>query len=119
MHKNNRLKKNEMFRRVFNRGQSVANRQLVLYYLKNHEDDVRIGISVTKKIGHAVVRNRIKRVLKESIRLKLELLVKGYDFVFIVRQAALGLSYQELDSSVDHILKRSGLVNRKRIQERR
>jgi ribonuclease P protein component len=69
MQKEYRLTKNEQFRSIYKHGKSVANRQLVLYYMQNQEvSHFRLGVTVSKKLGKAVVRNRIKRVVKEVVR---------------------------------------------------
>lgn len=110
-----RLKKNEDFQRVFQRGMSVANRQLVLYAFPNPKiERFRVGISISKKIGNAVVRNRLKRLLKEAIRLNKEVIKNGYDLVVIVRKPALEMDLLELSSSFGHVLKRAGLHKKSR-----
>lgn len=115
MEKDLRLKKNEDFQRVFRRGMSVANRQLVLYAFPNPKiERFRVGISISKKIGNAVVRNRTKRLLKEAIRLNMESIKTGYDLVVIVRKPTLELNLLELSASFSHVLKRAGLHNKSR-----
>lgn len=110
-----RLKKNEEFQRVFNRGASVANRQLVLYAFPNPKTaHFRVGISVSKKIGNAVVRNRIKRLLKEAIRLNKDRIESGYDLVLIVRKPALELDLMGLSASFSHVLKRANLHKKRK-----
>jgi ribonuclease P protein component len=110
MHKENRLQKNEHFKKVFKWGKSVANRQLVLYYYLNREvKDFRLGISVSKKIGHAVTRNRIKRLLKEVVRTQEDHISTGYDLVIIVRKPAADMGYDDFTSSFIHLLKRAKL----------
>lgn len=67
MKKRNRLKKNEDFQKVFKHGTSVANRQFVLYTLDQPEnDELRVGLSVSKKIGNAVMRNRIDQTFDSA-----------------------------------------------------
>ena len=63
------LKKSKDFQNVYNKGNSYANRLLVMYVLENHTDKNRLGISVSKKVGNSVSRNRIKRLIKENYRL--------------------------------------------------
>jgi ribonuclease P protein component len=110
MHKENRLQKKEHFRKVFKWGKSVANRQLVLYYCANREvSDFRLGISVSKKIGHAVTRNRIKRLLKEVARHQSDHIACGYDFIIIVRKPAVDMSYDDFTSSFIHLMKKTKL----------
>ena len=73
MKKEYRVKKNEDFSRIIKRKQSMANRTFIIYYLKNDIGHARIGISVSKKLGKAVIRNKIKRqvrmIVKETINL--------------------------------------------------
>ena len=104
-----RLKKNEDFRRVYNRGASVANRLLVLYSLSNGLTESRLGISVSKKVGNSVVRHRTKRLIREAYRLGEERFPAGLDFVIIARPAAAGKDYFEIRDALEHVLKKARL----------
>ena len=97
------LKKNIDFGKVYRKGKSRANRQLVLYILSNGTDKNRLGISVSKKVGNSVVRHRIKRLIKEAYRLNEPAFARGYDLVFIARIDAAGKTYEEIEKSVLHI----------------
>lgn len=111
MHKTFRLTQNEDFRRVYRHGQSYANRQLVLYVMKQPKNErFRVGISASGKIGNAVVRNRLRRVIKEVVRLHEAWIPGQLDLVFIVRQAAVGLDYSALERSVLHLLRKANLL---------
>lgn len=95
MKKRNRLKKNEDFQKVFKYGTSVANRQFVLYTLDQPEnDELRVGLSVSKKIGNAVMRNRIKRLIRQAFLEEKERL-KEKDYIIIARKPASQLTYEE------------------------
>ena len=63
------LKLNHLFRRLYHKGKSCANKYLVLYCRKNGSQENRIGLTVSGKLGHAVVRNKIRRRLREIYRL--------------------------------------------------
>ncbi|WP_163527922.1 ribonuclease P protein component [Halobacillus ihumii] len=115
MKKTYRIKKNEEFQQVFQHGQSFANRQLVLYYLKKqHQPHFRIGLSVSKKIGSAVVRNQIKRYLRQAFHELEPELFSQFDFVIIARKPTYKMSYHEMKSSLTHVLTRSKVMKKKR-----
>ena len=80
--------KNQQFKSVYENGKAFGNRLLVMYVLKNDEDYNRIGISVSKKVGNSVVRHRIKRLIKESLRLGGNLFNNGLDIDSAVKHLA-------------------------------
>ena len=104
------LKKNTDFGKVYRKGKSRANRQLVLYILNNGTDKNRLGISVSKKVGNSVVRHRTKRLIKEVYRLNEPAFARGYDLVFIARADAKGRTYEEIEKSVFHIADLTGIL---------
>jgi ribonuclease P protein component len=109
-----RLTKREYFDRVYRGGKSVANHQFVLYsYARIRQPSFRLGISVSKKLGNAVVRNRIRRMLKEIVRLNAPKLVGGYDLIIIARKPVVGMKYKEMEKCVLHVLFRGSLLKRK------
>ncbi|MBP2626765.1 MAG: Ribonuclease protein component [Firmicutes bacterium] len=83
------LHKNKKFQAVYRSGRSYANRMVVLYVLPNIENVRRVGFAAGKKLGSAVVRNRVKRLLRESYRLNQSKLINGVDLVLVGRQAAI------------------------------
>lgn len=76
---------------------------MVVYYKKS--ENFRIGFSVSKKVGNAVVRNKVKRSLREICRKNLHLFPHGYDFIFIARPKIKGFSYQQVEREVVRKLK--------------
>lgn len=106
-----RIKKNAEFRAVYKRGRSFSNNLLVLYVYMNRKNVNRLGVSVSKKVGKSVVRNRIKRLIKESFRLNSDYIKveNGYDLVFIARKASNEKSYVEINNSVKNLIKKAGL----------
>ena len=79
------LKENKDFRRLYSRGRSYASGVLVTYVMKNRSNNVRIGITTSKKIGKAVMRNRSRRIIREAYRQIMDEIKPGYDFVFVAR----------------------------------
>lgn len=114
MKKEYRVKKSQDFDNIIRKKQSFANRQFVIYYQENKLDHMRLGISVSKKLGKAHKRNKLKRYVRESFKTRKDFL-KNYDIIIIVRPAAKGLSFLEFGSSIDHVLKRSKLYRGKRV----
>ena len=114
MKKEYRVKKSQDFDNIIRKKQSFANRQFVIYYQENKLDHMRLGISVSKKLGKAHERNRLKRYVRESFKTRKDFL-KNYDIIVIVRPAAKELPFLEFGSSIDHVLKRSKLYRGKRV----
>ncbi|MFW6305881.1 MAG: ribonuclease P protein component [Bacillota bacterium] len=104
-----RLKKKRDFNRVYNRGKSLATGNLVLYYFPNNLSENRVGFSISKKIGKAVVRNKIRRRLKEILRIKKNI-KKSYDFIIIARKPVTGLDYTGMERDIDKLFRRAGLI---------
>ncbi|WP_453992625.1 ribonuclease P protein component [Bacillus nitroreducens] len=105
MKKEYRIKKNQDFQTVFKSGKSSANRQFVVYVLeKEGQEHFRIGLSVSKKLGNAVTRNRIKRLIRQFF-LEHKTQVKERDYVIIARKPVVEMSYEEVKKSLLHVLK--------------
>lgn len=90
------LKENAAFRRLYYRGANAGNRYLVIYCRRNGLKVNRMGLTVSTKLGHAVVRNRIRRRLREIVRLHEQQLTTGYDFVIVARSAAVEAEFSAL-----------------------
>ena len=91
------LKQNSDFRRLYAKGRSSANRFLVLYCRRNGRGVNRMGYTVSSKLGGAVVRNRVRRRLREIARLNMPGLKTGWDIVVVARLRAVDAPYAELD----------------------
>jgi len=106
-----RLRSRSDFSRVYKTGCSFANSQFVVYWMKRPETErFRAGVSVSRKLGGAVVRNRIRRVVKELIRLNADKIADRTDFIVIVRRPALGMKTKDLERSLLHALRKAGLL---------
>lgn len=110
MEKKFRLRKNAEFKKVYIGGKNFWNRNLILYIKKNKLEESRFGITITKKIGNAVVRNKIRRRVKEIYRLNLHRIKDGYDLILLPKKNVVDISYKELESALIHILKISGML---------
>ena len=106
-----RLRDNERFQTVRREGQSWPHTLLVLCALANGLPQTRFGFSVSKRIGGAVVRNRVKRWLREATRARRPQVAPGYDLVFIARRPIAQADYSEVDQAVGELLKRSGMLH--------
>jgi ribonuclease P protein component len=93
------VKKNHEFRRMYQRGKSSVNSFLVLYIRPNRFGHNRLGVTVSAKLGKAVVRNRIRRRLREIWRLNDGQLKQGYDMVLVARGRSVRSSYQEMEKA--------------------
>ncbi|WP_225742849.1 ribonuclease P protein component [Marinilactibacillus sp. Marseille-P9653] len=108
MRKAYRVKKEADFQKVFHKGKSVANRQFVVYVLeKPDQAHFRVGISVSKKLGHAPTRNAVKRKIRHALTEfdQENLLKQERDFLVIARNPATSMSYVEVKKSLLHVLK--------------
>ncbi|MBE0428612.1 MAG: ribonuclease P protein component [Thermoleophilia bacterium] len=86
--KKHRLSRSADFQKVYRNGKSVAGRYAVLYYFERASENCggpRLGVSVSRKVGGAVVRNQVKRVLKEVFRARKDTVAPNYDYVIIAR----------------------------------
>lgn len=111
MKKAYRIKDNKEFQHIFKHGDSFANRQLVIYYIhKRKQDHFRVGLSVGKKIGNAVVRNRIKRYLRQSFQDLEHKILPTLNIVIIARNPTRNMGYHEVKKSLLHLLSRKKLL---------
>jgi ribonuclease P protein component len=112
MDKMYRLKSNMEFQKIYNKGKNYWNRNLILFVKKNDLGYTRVGYTITKKIGNSVVRNRIRRQMKEVYRLNFYRIEKGYDLIFIPKKNIIDISFKELESAILHIMKLSKVIKK-------
>ena len=93
------LKENHLFRRAYNRGKTAADSRLALYVRGNGRRENRLGLTVSTKVGHAVVRNRVRRRLREIYRLHEEQVLGGRDVVVVARSRAASSDYRQMERS--------------------
>lgn len=110
------LQKDRDFRKVYRHRNSMANRLLIIYIRENQQAYNRVGFTVSKKVGKATVRNRVKRRMKESYRKNHHQIKIGYDVVFIARDTAANSSMAEIESAMMHLLRKKKMIVKKEVQ---
>ncbi len=103
------LKLNHIFQRLY-RTNGFANGNLVLYARKNRSATNRVGITVSKKLGHAVVRNRIRRRFREAYRLNEDKFQPGWDIVLVARSRAISADFEDLTQSLLKLADKAGIL---------
>ena len=104
------VKENHVFRRIYRKGQSSVQPAVVVYCQKNRQGKTRLGVTVSTKLGKAVVRNRVRRQLREMYRLHLPAMKKGYDVILVGRVKAAHTPYSKLDKQYGRALEALGLL---------
>jgi ribonuclease P protein component len=112
--KSDKLRKNKSFQAVYKGGKSVSNRFLVLYMLPNQSSGNKVGFAAGKRLGNAVVRNRVKRMMREAFRLNRSSLPNGYDFILVGRKPVVGVKAQEVTSAFLNLCGRMFRTNAER-----
>jgi len=104
------LKKNYEFQRLYSKGKSAVTPYLVVYVRKTKKRTNRIGITVSTKLGKAVVRNRVRRRLREIYRLAEDSFVPGTELVVVARVRAVKASYSQLEKAFMSACGKLGVV---------
>jgi len=108
-----RVKKASEFQEILFTGKSFANRELVIYYKeKKTQEHFRIGISVGKKLGNAVTRNRIKRHIREAFIYLEDQIKSEVDIIIIARKPTIHMNTQKVIKSVSHLLRKQCLFHK-------
>ena len=111
MKKKEIIKKSNDYTKVINKNNKLKNKYYSLFYIKS--DNTLFGISITKKIGNAVIRNKNKRQIKNIIDNNKNNIQNGYNYVIIIRKEILSLSYQEKEQELINLFKKIGEKNEK------
>ncbi len=105
------IKKNREFKTVYDKRKSIADSNLVLYYNTSLKGITRFGISVSSKVGNSVARNKLKRQIKEILRINHDTISEGYDIIFVVRVRCKNADFKKIKESVYHLLRKAKLLN--------
>ena len=104
------LKENYEFRRLYQRGKSAAGGSMVVYCRKNRLDHNRLGLTASTKLGHAVVRNRCRRRLREVYRLNEDKFLPGWDIVVVARSRCITADFGKLTDAYLSLADKLGLL---------
>ena len=107
------LKENYEFRRLYRKGASAAGNCMVLYCCKNKLGRNRLGLTASVKLGHAVVRNRARRRLREVYRLNSGKLRQGYDIILVARSRTASIGWEELNRTFIKLCRKLDLLEDK------
>lgn len=104
-----KLKRSWQFDKIYKEGNKYSDDLFVIYVLANNTREVGIGLTVTKKVGTSVQRNRIKRIVREVLRLQ-KGIIPGNDLVVIARKSAVDLEYSQARDSLGCLLQRAKIL---------
>ncbi len=105
-----RIRENKRFQEIRRQGVSYQNELLVMCVLANSLPYSRFGFSVSSRIGGAVVRNRVKRRLREAVRLRMAQIQPGWDIIFIARPSIRKADYHQMDAACARLFRRAHLL---------
>ena len=103
------LKRHKEFRYTYARGRAQSLPLCTLVYVKSRNETVRVGFSVSKRVGNAVQRNRAKRRMRESLTPMIPHVAGGYNVIFVAKQEVLEAPFPELSKQMETLIKRAGL----------
>ena len=104
------ITRNTLFKHLYAKGKNSSNNELALYILKSTASVNRLGITVSTKLGNAVIRNRTKRRIKEAYR-KIENLLPGsYNLVIVARYGAINKKSSDLERTIIKLLKKTDIL---------
>lgn len=108
------LTKNNEFKRVYSKGKYSASAFLVIYFLPNRLKQTRFGITASKKVGNAVKRNRMRRLIRENIRIISDQLISGMDIVVVARKTEEMVSLETIGKELRYLLHKLDLFDREK-----
>ena len=100
---------NKEFRRAYYRGRAFTTPVVVVYVLKNHKGINRIGLTATKKVGHAMQRNRARRIMRAALSEHLAQNIGGYDIILVARGQTPRLKSTQLSKTLGRLFAKAGL----------
>ena len=111
----NRLKKRYQFNYVYKSGEQFSGEHMVLYVASSKTKNIKVGLAVTKKVGHAVVRNKVRRRLREIIKKQVPILKQNNNIIVVARDNITEASFEKLSNEFLKLLKKANLINEESI----
>ena len=108
------IKKNREFVRTYKKGRFYVGKYIVLYVHANNLGVNRLGISVSKKVGKSVKRNRVKRIIRENYRLYETYIIKGIDCIFVARSTDKLPDFVEIRKEMKFLLKKLNIFDQEK-----
>ena len=105
------FRKGAEYRFVFEHGEKLVGRHFVCHVVRREETGCKLGLAVSRKVGNAVVRNRVKRYLREFYRTHRHRFTGSVYLVVVARPASAGLSFQECVDAMVQLLRRGGVLD--------
>ena len=107
----NRLKKRYQFQYIYKEGKFISEKAVTLHYVASKTKNIKIGFAVTKKIGHAIKRNLIRRRLREIMKKNLPLLKQNYNIIIVAKEQIIETEFINLEKQILNLLKKADLLN--------
>ncbi len=104
MNKKNIVKSHQDFNKIINSGKKINSKYFSIYYNKNYMNHSRYGISVGKKLGNAVFRNKYKRKIRAIVDNNLKIKQMNQDFIIILKKYGSNKTYKELNQDFDNLI---------------
>lgn len=113
LRKKYRLKNRSSFQYIYRRGKSTSSTSVVLQYIQ--AKNLKIGFSVSKKIGNSVVRNKVKRRMRESAQLLIPRIKKGYNCIFVAKPQIASVGFTDILSDMTNVLTKADLLTEDKV----
>lgn len=107
----NRLRKRYQFNYVYKSGEHYSSEHIVLYVTSSKTNNIKVGLAVTKKVGHAVVRNKVRRRLREIIKKQVPNLKQNNNIIVVAKDNINEASFEKLSNEFLKLIKKANLIN--------
>ena len=106
----NTVKLNREFRYAYKKGAKIVTDAIVFHWYKNRQSSNKLGLTVSTSLGKAVVRNRVKRLIRAAYSARKDELKKGYNIIIVARNKAAYVPYSKIKEAMDYCIRKSDLI---------